>query len=141
MVYVDTSFLMAFYVLDAHSMEAVRRTRSGPSICISPLNRVELANGVSRQVFVGKLSQADAATCWKNFEGDITSGVWSPVAFGAAVWERCVALSRQHAPALGVRTLDSLHVACALELRAERFWTFDDRQARLAEAVGLDVRG
>ena len=25
--------------------------------------------------------------------------------------------------------LDSLHVACALELRAERFWTFDDRQA------------
>jgi predicted nucleic acid-binding protein len=38
-----------------------------------------------------------------------------------------------------VRTLDSLHVACALELKAERFWTFDDRQARLAEVVGLDT--
>jgi predicted nucleic acid-binding protein len=38
-----------------------------------------------------------------------------------------------------VRTLDSLHVACALELKAERFWTFDERQARLAEAVGLDT--
>jgi predicted nucleic acid-binding protein len=38
-----------------------------------------------------------------------------------------------------VRTLDSLHVACALELKAERFWTFDDRQARLAEAVGLNL--
>jgi predicted nucleic acid-binding protein len=38
-----------------------------------------------------------------------------------------------------VRTLDSLHVACALELKAERFWTFDDRQVRLAEAVGLDT--
>jgi hypothetical protein len=30
-------------------------------------------------------------------------------------------------------------VACALELRAERFWTFDERQAKLAEAVGLDA--
>jgi hypothetical protein len=31
----------------------------------------------------------------------------------------------------GVRTLDSLqHVACALELKAERFWTFDDRQLK-----------
>jgi hypothetical protein len=35
--------------------------------------------------------------------------------------------------------LESLHVACALELRAERFWAFDERQARLAEAAGLDT--
>jgi len=36
-----------------------------------------------------------------------------------------------------VRTLDSLHVACALELKAERFWTFDERQAKLARVEGL----
>jgi predicted nucleic acid-binding protein len=54
-------------------------------------------------------------------------------------WDRCIELARRHVPALGVRTLDSLHVACAMELRAQRFWTFDDRQARLAEAVGLDT--
>ena len=28
-------------------------------------------------------------------------------------------------------------VAAALELKATRFWTFDDRQAKLAEAEGL----
>jgi len=33
--------------------------------------------------------------------------------------------------------LDSLHVACALELKADRFWTFDERQAKLAKAEGL----
>jgi predicted nucleic acid-binding protein len=38
---------------------------------------------------------------------------------------------------LGNRTLDTLHVASALELKAERFWTFDDRQAKLARAAGL----
>jgi hypothetical protein len=28
-------------------------------------------------------------------------------------------------------------VACALELKAERFWTFDRRQAKLARVAGL----
>ena len=51
----------------------------------------------------------------------------------------CVDLARRYGPTLGVRTLDSLHVACALELGADKFWTFDERQAKLAEAVGLDV--
>jgi len=46
-------------------------------------------------------------------------------------------LARRHGPMLGVRTLGSLHVACALELKAERFWTFDERQAKLAKAQGL----
>jgi len=40
-------------------------------------------------------------------------------------------------PRLGIRALDSLHVESALELGAQRFWTFDDWQARLAKAAGL----
>jgi len=48
-----------------------------------------------------------------------------------------IRLARQHEPTLGVRTLDTLHVAAALELKATRFWTFDERQAKLAEAQGL----
>ena len=61
------------------------------------------------------------------------------VDFPSRAWETAIELARKHGPTLGVRTLDSLHVACALELKAERFWTFDERQARLAEAVGLDT--
>lgn len=38
-----------------------------------------------------------------------------------------------------MRTLDSLHAASALELGAERFWTFDERQEGLAQAAGLDT--
>jgi len=36
-----------------------------------------------------------------------------------------------------MRTLDTLHVACARELNAEEFWTFDERQAKLANAQGM----
>jgi len=55
------------------------------------------------------------------------------------VWDTSIALSARFGAIFGVRTLDSLHVACALELKAQKFWTFDARQARLAEAVGLDT--
>ena len=52
-------------------------------------------------------------------------------------FEACAELARKHAARFGVRTLDALHVAFAMELNAEQFWTFDDRQAKLARAVGL----
>ena len=52
-------------------------------------------------------------------------------------FELCADLARGYGPKYGMRTLDTLHVACALELKAERFWTFDERQAKLAKAAGL----
>ena len=52
-------------------------------------------------------------------------------------FELCADLARRYGPKLGTGTLDSLHVACALELKAERFWTFDERQGKLAKAAGL----
>ena len=52
-------------------------------------------------------------------------------------FETCVRLAQQHGTRLAPTTLDTLHVASALELGAERFWTFDERQRKLARAVGL----
>jgi predicted nucleic acid-binding protein len=54
-----------------------------------------------------------------------------------SAFDVCPQLARRYAAKLGLRTLDTLHVASALELKAERFWTFDDRQKKLARAVGL----
>jgi hypothetical protein len=50
---------------------------------------------------------------------------------------RAADLSREHTPELGCRSLDVLHVACALELDLRSFLTFDARQRQLARAVGL----
>jgi predicted nucleic acid-binding protein len=52
-------------------------------------------------------------------------------------FDTCIAVARSRVSKLGVSTLDTLHVALALELKAAHFWTFDHRQARLAEAEGL----
>ena len=110
-----------------------------PSVLLTGFNRAELANAIFQQVFLKRLAPADAAQAWSDFERDCFEGVWALAEFPLNAWNTCVQLARQYGPTLGVRTLDSLHVACALELRAERFWTFDERQARLAEAVGLNT--
>jgi predicted nucleic acid-binding protein len=48
-------------------------------------------------------------------------------------------LSADHTAATLCRTLDTLHVALALELGATEFCTFDHRQAALASLAGLTV--
>jgi predicted nucleic acid-binding protein len=140
MIYVDSSLLVSSYVDDAHSQEADRRMSTAPEVWITPLNRAELAHALHQYVFRGQLSLAEIQHYWNTFQQDCAQGVWIPVNLPEKVCETSIDLARRHGPVLGVRTLDSLHVACALELRAERFWTFDERQARLAEAVGLDTR-
>jgi len=54
-----------------------------------------------------------------------------------AVLDQAAELSRQYTPTLGTRSLDVLHVASALALGMRQFVTYDERQARLAEACGL----
>jgi predicted nucleic acid-binding protein len=138
-VYADTSFQVAAYVVDVHSPAVVSRMAMRPRTCMTPFSRSEVAHAIYRQAFIGRLSAAEAQRAWRSFEGDCAVGVWQTVAFPGPAWETCVDLARRFAPTLGVRPLDSLHVACALELKTQRFWTFDDRQAKLAEAVGLDT--
>ena len=50
-------------------------------------------------------------------------------------------LSAAHTRKGGHRTLDVLHVATAMHLKAEIFLTLDGGQATLAKAVGLKVPG
>ena len=52
-------------------------------------------------------------------------------------WQKCLELSRNYAQTTGCRTLDTLHLACALITESERFVTSDERQIRMAKKVGL----
>lgn len=140
MIYVDSSFLTAFYQPDVHSPEVFKRMAKHPEVWLSSLNRAELANALYRQVFAGKINRTDARIAWSNFESDAKANVWELHDIPTAAWSTCIELARRYAPTHGIRTLDSLHVACALELGARQFWTFDERQARLAKAAGLKTK-
>ena len=139
-VYADTSFLVSLYLEDDHSSEADRLMASQPRPWLTPLHRAEWAHAIERQVFQNLLSRREARQVHAQFEKDRADGVWAEVVFPEPAFEVCAQLARRHAARLGTRTLDALHVASAIELRAERFWTFDVRQAKLARAAGLKLK-
>jgi predicted nucleic acid-binding protein len=138
-VYADSSFLVSLYVKDAYSPEAVRRMQQLLAVSITQLNRSELAHSLSQYVFRGVFTEANARLYWNEFEDDCRKQVWHLADLPETTWKTSIDLAQQFGPTLGVRTLDSLHVACALEIKARRFWTFDERQERLAKAAGLDT--
>jgi len=138
-IYADTSFIVSYYLQDVHSPNADRRMKSSPSLWVTPLNRTEFAHALHQYVFRAAITLVQSRLVWQDFEDDCSNGVWREINLPENIWERSIDLARRHGPALGVRTLDSLHVACAVELKARRFWTFDERQAKLAETVGLST--
>ena len=136
-IYVDTSFLVSVYVNDRHSTDARQRMTTHPTIWLTPFHLAEWAHAVAQHVFLQKMSSAEAQQFYGQMDEDRTAGVWVATELPTRTFEVCAELARRYGPRLGIRTLDSLHVAAALELEATRFWTFDERQAKLAKAVGL----
>ena len=75
------------------------------------------------------------------FEHDEAEGfIYHAAIDDHALFEKAGQLSNRHALEIGVRYLDTLHIASALLMNAKRFLTFDVRQAKLAKAVGLEVK-
>lgn len=138
-VYADSSFFVSSCIQDVHTRETAIRMASGPQVWLTPLGRAEVANAIHRYVFRHAISAVDARSAWLHFEQDRLQGIWTEVELPGGVWEASIRLAQRFGAGLGIRTLDTLHVACALELRADKFWTFDERQAKLAEAVGLNT--
>ena len=136
-IYIDTSFLVSLYLTDRHSAEAEQRMASSPSLWLTPLHLAEWAHAVEQHVFRRLLSRREADRLHERFQQHRAGGLWTETALPDAAFDLCAQLGRRHAARLGIRTLDGLHVACALELRADRFWTFDERQKRLARAERL----
>ena len=108
-------------------------------IWLTPLHRAEWTHAIGQHVFQHKITSREAQSVYREFERDLENGVWIEVELPERVFDSCIVLARNRVPRLGVRTLDTLHVASALELKADYFWTFDRRQAKLAEAEGLEV--
>lgn len=135
--YADSSFFVSLYTQDVHSVAAHERMKLDPRLWFTPLHWAECFHAVAQQTFQHRISIAEAEAVYDSLKRDQSAAVWLEVPIPETAFALCAELGRRYGPKLGVRTLDSLHVACALELKAERFWTFDERQAKLAKAEGL----
>jgi predicted nucleic acid-binding protein len=138
-IYVDSSFMVAIYVRESHSVEALRRISKRPRVWLTPLHKLEFSHAVAQQVFRRNLSEADAGAVLEEFDQDSVNLVWELADLPVGAFQSGIALARNYVSGYGTRSFDTLHVASALELGATEFWTFDERQAKLAKAVGLKV--
>ncbi len=119
--YADTSFLVSLYVLDANSaLAAARMEQAKLPILLTPFGELELTNAISLRLFRRELP---------------ASKVKAP----EGLFDRAMQMARRRTPQLGTRTLDVLHVASAMKLQADMFYTFDRNQEKLARAEGLPV--
>ncbi len=140
-VYVDPSALTRLYIHQAGSREmAVWRAKVEGPIPVTHPGRMEMVNAICRAAFLGRLTSSGVGDALADLAADFTEGrlVQADILWRAAI-NRASELSRRHTPTLGTRSLDVLHVACALELQLRHFLTFDERQRQLAAAVGLKL--
>jgi predicted nucleic acid-binding protein len=139
-VYADTSFLVSLYVLDTNSaLAAARMRRVALPILNTPFGELELTNAISLRVFRRELNLAEARAAYTLFQRDVEGGVVQIRSIPNAAFERAKQIARRGTPRLGTRSLDVLHVALALLCKAQAFYTFDERQAKLAAAEGLAI--
>jgi predicted nucleic acid-binding protein len=137
---VDASFLFSLYVLDVNSAAASTKMRRAVlPLLLTEVGKIEILNAVGLRLFRKELRPAEAKKVYGLFRQDIEQGVVQVVPLPAAAYQQAEQIARRHTPFLGTRTLDVLHVAGALVLKADAFYTFDQKQAVLATAVGLTV--
>lgn len=137
--YADTGLLCSLYAPDAHTATAVARMGAATeALPITWLHQLELRNALRLRVFRREITAAQKESSLNLFLADLAGGVLAGASPDLAdVTREAERLSASFSERLGVRSLDILHVAGALVLGAEEFWTFDNRQAALASACGL----
>ena len=137
-VYADTSFLVSLYSPDVHSTRAVAQmAQLRGAVLMTQLGELELTNALELRVFRKEATPTEIRRALSKFEEHTRGGVFELEPVPATVYERARQIARKQTAILGLRTLDILHVASALLLQAQRFWTFDQRQSELAKAEGM----
>ena len=135
--FADSSFLASFYIVDVNSRAAAAALSTlALPILINPLVELEFTNAVMLRKFRRQIGAAEERP-FSAFRADIVSGILEIRPMTESVYVEALRISSRWTPTLGARSLDILQVASALVLDAQSFLTFDARQKKLAQAVGL----
>lgn len=139
-IYADPSFVVSLYIPDANSAAALRTMQaSSGNRFVTALCELEIVNAFGLRVFRKQATPVEANSALINFEKDLREGLFQLRGLPERLFERARQLSQQTTAKLGTGTADLLHVAAALELGADCFYSFDQLQRRLAHTVRLKL--
>jgi hypothetical protein len=100
---------------------SVARMDERKRVWLTPLQRVEWNHAAAQHVFQRAIAAEEAARVYSAFEANRKSGVFVEANIPDAAYEKAVELARRHGPQMGIRTLDALRLASALELVQQSF--------------------
>lgn len=141
MIYLDTSAFIKLYFLEDGS-EYVQRCvmEQNHPLPFWEIQEMELINACHLKVFWGDISAAEADVQIQRMASRLHRGqYYVPEINRGALMNAFRNLSRQ-TPQFGCRSMDILHVACALQISPRFFISYDRRQRELADHAGLTVR-
>lgn len=140
--YADTGFVVSLYKLESTSEKAAALMKKLQStIWISTLSEIELRNAFQLAVFRGEIDKHSAQLKLQLFQQDLRNGnfVVMPVS-SSAMHSKTTELIDRHSARIGTRSLDLMHIAIALLLKADAFLSFDLRQRKSAKLEGLKIK-
>ena len=139
--YADTGFVVSLYKAETTSpAAAAMMARLQAPVWISQLGELELHNAFQLSVFRGEIDAAAALRKKQLFAEDLAKGIFTILPVPAAtLYQKAIELAERHSATHGTRSLDLMHVAAALILKADLFLSIDERQRRTAELEGLKI--
>lgn len=138
----DTSFLASLYIEQGFTERArdIARGLDQP-LRFTPLHRYELRMAIRLAVFRRQINAVQRAKVFALITSDLEQNilVHAPLSWTDLLRE-ADAIGEAHVETVGARSIDTLHVAAAILLKATNFFSFDTRQRELAKRAGLKVR-
>jgi predicted nucleic acid-binding protein len=141
MVYVDTSVIVKLYIKETYSREASAWiSANNEAIPKTIFHELEFTNAIRLKQFRNEMSNREAGIVFQRFNKHEKESIfYRPQINWSDAFTRSLELSKNHTKTTGSRSLDIIHVASALSMGADRFFTFDEKQSQLASAAGLQT--
>lgn len=143
MTYADSSFVVSLYrTTEGISERARREIKLVPHpVILSPLSLLEIRNAFNMGIGRGEIGVPDREAVMADIDRQIEAGFFRMVDVSQTdIYTKARELSDRHTPTILTRSLDLMHVATALLVKASVFLSTDSRQRQAAMAEGLKVK-
>jgi predicted nucleic acid-binding protein len=136
-LYAESSAVLSWLLGESRGVEALRYIQSAALIITSELTLVECSRNIYRDAHLGAFDDAHAKRLLMQVDG--FSEMWGVVRITSDI----IARARQPFPDEPIRSLDAIHVASALNVRATApdlaILSLDDRIRRVGSSLAFPV--
>ncbi|MCD6534465.1 MAG: type II toxin-antitoxin system VapC family toxin [Deltaproteobacteria bacterium] len=143
MLYIDTSVIVKLYIKEEHSLAVSNwLKKNNEAIPLTAFHELEFNNAINLKEFRGEITADEIRQIITKFDEHKNIGVfYRPQINWTDTFKYAVDLSKKYTGKMGSRSLDILHVASALLIKTDRFFTLDERQSKLAALSGMENIG